>query len=255
MVCRRLIDNDVLNLWEIGIHRSPVEQALMILSMVYPDMTREQLAALSIGERDARLLAVRERTFGTTLDIFTTCPECRQALELSLPTVNMRFPPPAGAKDSGHKFSMRIDDVKVRYRLPDSTDLEAVTACTDIDQARKLLLDRCILEVHDIEGKLHQSITQYEEIYSPDFVTALAHQMAEQDPQAEVLLNLKCAECEHEWQTLFDIASFFWTELETHAKRVLSEIYILARTYHWREQDILALTPARRKWYLEMATA
>jgi hypothetical protein len=250
-----MIDNDVLNLREMGIHHSPVEQALMILSKAYPDMTWEQLEALSIGERDARLLAVREQTFGTTLNIFTTCPKCRQALELSLSTVNLRSPPPAEAKDSGHKFSMRIDDVKVRYRLPDSTDLEAISACMDLDQARKLLLDRCVLEIHDIEGKSHQPITKYEEIYSPDFITALARQMAEQDPQAEVILNLKCAECENEWQALFDIASFFWTELETHAKRVLSEIYILARTYHWREQDILALTPARRKWYLEIATA
>lgn len=255
MVCACLTDNDVLNLRESGQHRSPVEQALMILSVAYPDMTWEQLAALSIGERDARLLAARERTFGTMLDIFTTCPKCRQSLELNLTTTKLRFSAPGGAQDASHVFCVVIDEVTVRYRLPNSTDLEAVITCEDIAQARKLLLDRCVLEIQSAAGEQGLPVVKYDEVYSPAFVAALAHQMAEQDPRAEVLLNLHCAECNHEWQSLFDIASFFWTELEIHAKKLLSEIYILARTYHWREQDIIALTSVRRSWYLEMATA
>ncbi len=255
MVCARLTDNDVLNLLEMGIHRSSVEQALMILSMAYPDMTREQLAVLSIGERDARLLSVREHTFGSTLDVFTTCPSCQTQLELSLATANLRFPIPDGMHDSGHEYTSRIHGRLVRYRLPDSNDLDALAGCRDINRARKLLLERCVQEVTDTDETHRQPFSDYEAIFSPKFVAVLASQMAEQDPQAEVLLNLKCAECEHEWQSLFDIASFFWSELEAHAKRLLNEIYILARIYHWREQDILALTPARRKWYLEMAIA
>lgn len=254
MVCACLTNNDVLNLWESGQHRSSVEQALMILSAAYPDMTWQQLAALSIGERDARLLAIREGTFGSILDVFTTCPKCQQELELSLTTTNLRFSIPNDMQDAGHGFSTVIGDLTVRYRLPDSTDLEAVAACKDIDAARRLLLDRCVLEIQNGAGEQSQPIAKHEKIFTPAFVTALAGQMAEQDPQAEVLLNLQCAECKHEWQSLFDIATFFWTELETHAKRLLNEIYILARAYHWREQDILALTPVRRRWYLEMAT-
>lgn len=255
MVCACLTDNDVLNLRESGQHRSSVEQALMILSVVYPDMTWQQLAALSIGERDARLLAVRERTFGSLLDVFTTCPKCQQELELRLTTTKLRFSIPDGMQDAGHGISTVIGDLTVQYRLPDSTDLEAVAACKDIDAARRLLLDRCVLEIQNDAGDQRQPIAKHEETFTSAFETALARQMAEQDPQAEVLLNLQCVECKHEWQTLFDIATFFWSELEAHAKRLLNEIYILARAYHWREQDILALTPVRRRWYLEMATA
>jgi hypothetical protein len=255
MVCAHLTDNDVLNLRESGQHRSPVEQALMVLSMAYPDMTWQQLAALSLGDRDARLLAVRERTFGTMLEVFTTCPKCRQALELRLTTTKLGFRVPNGVQETGHGFSTVIDDQTVQYRLPDSTDLEAVATCKNIDAARKLLLDRCVLEIQNATGEQREPIAKREETFTPAFVTALARQMTEQDPQAEVLLNLQCVECKHEWQSLFDVASFFWAELESHAKRLLSEIYILARSYHWREQDILALTPTRRKWYLEMATA
>lgn len=255
MVCVHLTDDDVLKLRESGQNRSSVEQALLILSVAYPDKTWQQLAALSIGERDARLLAIRERTFGSMLNVFTTCPGCKQELELSLTTTSLCSPVSEDMQDAGHGFSTVIGDLSVRYRLANSTDLEAVACCKDIEEAQRLLLDRCVLEIQHNAGEQRQPIAEYEKMFTPAFITALAGQMAEQDPQAEILLNLQCAECKHEWQSLFDIATFFWTELETHAKRLLNEIYVLARTYHWREQDILALSPVRRRWYLEMATA
>jgi hypothetical protein len=162
---------------------------------------------------------------------------------------------PDDLQDTGNEFSTVIEDLTVQYRLPDSTDLQAVAACENVDAARKLLLDRCVVDIQCDVGQKEQGVGTNGRSYSPAFVAALAGKIAERDPQAEVLLNLQCAECKHEWQSLFDIATFFWSELETHAKRLLHEIHILARVYHWRERDILELTPTRRRWYLEMATA
>ena len=251
----RLTDNDVLNLRESGQHRSTVERALLILSAAYPEMSWQQLAALSVGERDARLLTVRERTFGPLLDVFTTCPSCKQELELSLTTTNLRIPAPDDEPGAANEFSVVIGDLTVQYRLVDSTDMQAIAACTSIDDARRQLLERCVLDIQNSSESQQQAPEKVVMTYTPEFVTALAGQMAERDPQAEVLLNLQCAECRHEWQSLFDIASFFWSELETHAKRLINEIYLLARGYHWHERDILALTPMRRHWYLEMLMA
>lgn len=250
-----LTDIDVLNLRESGQHRSSIERALLVLSAAYPDHTRQQLAALSVGERDARLLAIRERTFGAVLDVFVTCPGCRQELELSLTTTKLHVPVPEDVQDAGKQFSAQIDNLTVQYRLPDSTDLQAAAACKEIEAAQRLLLDRCILDVQISAGQQDQAVENNERSYTPEFVAALAGKMAERDPRAEVLLNLQCEECQHKWQSLFDIATFFWAEIEIHAKRLLNEIYVLARTFHWREPDILALTPVRRRWYLEMVTA
>jgi hypothetical protein len=50
---------------------------------------------------------------------------------------------------------------------------------------------------------------------------------------------------------IFDIASFFWTEIAAEAKRLLGEVHILASAYGWREADILSLNPLRRRFYLE----
>ena len=78
--------------------------------------------------------------------------------------------------------------------------------------------------------------------------------MSEHDPQAEVLLDLLCPACEHRWQALFDIVTFFWTELANQAQRLLREVHALARAYGWREADILAMSARRRQFYIEMAT-
>ena len=78
----------------------------------------------------------------------------------------------------------------------------------------------------------------------PDEVlAALADEMSARDPQAEVLLDLTCPTCGASWQTVFDIAAYFWAELAAEAKRLLREVDALARVYGWREADILALSP------------
>lgn len=251
----RLTDNDVLKLLESGQHRSAVERALLMLSAAHPDMSWQQLSALSVGQRDAKLLSLRERIFGSVVDVFTTCPNCQQELELSLTTTNLLISAPDDIPESDSGISTVIGDMAVRFRLPDSTDLQAVNRCEDVETARKLLIDRCIVDIQGDAEQLQRAFEKDGKSYTAEFEAALAGQMSELDPQAEIRLNLKCAECDHHWQSLFDIAAFFWTELETHAKRLLNEIHILARVYHWHERDILALTPMRRRWYLEMVTA
>ena len=75
-------------------------------------------------------------------------------------------------------------------------------------------------------------------------------QMAEVDPQANLQLDLSCPACGHRWQVLFDIGSFFWSELNAWAQRLLAEVHVLASAYGWREADILNLSPSRRQFYL-----
>ena len=86
----------------------------------------------------------------------------------------------------------------------------------------------------------------------PNVATAIARCLGELDPQAEVLLDMVCPDCGTQWQALFDIASFLWTELDAWAHRTFIEVHRLAWTYGWREADILALSPLRRQRYLQM---
>ncbi|HLP58893.1 MAG TPA: hypothetical protein VK186_08690, partial [Candidatus Deferrimicrobium sp.] len=63
-----------------------------------------------------------------------------------------------------------------------------------IEKATASLLDRCLLQA------THNGIEVSHEELPPEVVTQLATQMAELDPQAELLLDLSCPACQHKWQ-------------------------------------------------------
>jgi hypothetical protein len=141
-----------------------------------------------------------------------------------------------------------IEGYKVRFRLPNSVDLAQIACCRDIVAARNLLVQRCVLQA-SLDG-VEVGVTAL-----PEAITAaLAECMSGYDPQAEVELNLTCPVCGQSWSVMFDIVSFFWTEICAQAKRLLREVHTLARVYGWREADILFLSTARRQFYLEMVT-
>jgi hypothetical protein len=41
--------------------------------------------------------------------------------------------------------------------------------------------------------------------------------------------------------------------METYARRLLYDVHALASAYGWSEDEVLAVSPARRRCYLEMA--
>ena len=61
-----------------------------------------------------------------------------------------------------------------------------------------------------------------------------------------------CPACTFTWSEPFDIVTFFWAEIDAWARRLLADVHVLASSYGWSERDILALSPVRRQYYLEM---
>jgi hypothetical protein len=238
--------HSILQVWEQGNGQHLVNRALTLLAATCPEMTRDELAALSIGQRDALLIALREQTFGTKLDVFARCPQCQGHIEFNMDVSNIRV---AGYSVPVTKENeLIVEDLDIRFRLLNSLDLAEVVNCKVITAARNRLVQRCVLQAR-MDGKALSTKELPEEI-----INKLAARLTECDPQSEVLLNLVCPACAHNWQMIFDIVSFFWTEISTQAKRLLGEVHTLALTYGWREADILSMSTARRKFYLEMAS-
>lgn len=146
------------------------------------------------------------------------------------------------------EYTLTLGEFQLRFRLPNSKDLAAVVGYQDVNTVRRLIGLRCVLEV----SRDGVAVTGGE--LPPDVINQLAKQMAECDPQAEVLLNLDCPACNHNWQVIFDIVAFFWSELSAQAKRLLREVHTLARFYGWREADILAMSAIRRQFYLDLVS-
>lgn len=242
---RPLSAHDLLKVWEVGEDQHPLDRALTLLDAACPELAWDELAALSIGQRDARLLALREQTYGPRLSGFVECPRCAEGLEFDVTVADLRAARPEEGEET---LELVAGGLELRFRLANSRDLAAVLDCRDPAAARDLLVQRCVLEARRgdapvTEGGLPAAT-----------VAELSRRMSEQDPQAEVLMDLRCPGCDHRWQALFDIAAFFWAEVAAQARRLLREIHALARAYGWREADILGMSARRRSSYLEMVT-
>ena len=239
---RGLTSSEVLAVWELGGNQSPARRALTMLAPVCAGETVQSLAALPVGRRDARLLELRERTFGRHFSSLARCPNCDEQVQADFETTDIRAPA---------EMSAPLDDCRhhgfiARLRLPDSNDLEVSARAPDAVTARRELVARCLVDLQSPRAGPGRGVEELPEA----FVSMMAARIAAADPQADAQLSLTCSACGHRWNAPFDIAEFFWTELQTCARRLLGEVHELAAAYGWREADILALSPARRAAYL-----
>lgn len=239
---RALSAGELLEVWELGLTQGLVERVLTLLAAAC-DTHPAALAGLTIGQRDACLLTLREWTFGSEMSSVLTCPGCGRRLELTFDVAEIRVEAPA---DPGQPASLAREGYDVQFRSPDSTDLAVVAGESDPLRLRERLLERCLLVAH------HDGEPVSADRLPPGIVDAVVEGIAQADPQADVELAVSCASCGHPWRTIFDIASFFWSEIDLWAGRILREVHTLASTYRWTERDILALSPRRRQLYLEM---
>ncbi len=237
--------HEILLVWELGQRQHPVGRALTILAAACPDMMRDELACLSIGQRDECLLTLREQTFGAMLNGFAECTQCRERIEFAMNVADIRVA--SHSDESVHELT--VEGFDLRFRLPNSLDLATIINCKGPAEARSLLVQRCLLQANRSGGAMISS-----KELSEDVIAKFVARIAECDPQAEVLLNLKCHACGYSWQIIFDIVSFFWAEICAQANRLLYEVHTLAIAYGWREEDILSLSTARRQFYLEMVS-
>ena len=150
---RALSAFELLAVWERGLSQTPIERALGLLGAACTGEPPGELARLSVGERDARLLTLREWTFGRQLISLVSCPGCAEQLELSLDAADLRVSPEAegGQKASGAMpgpLTMKAGDYEVSFRLPNSLDLAAaaVGAPAEVADAAASLLDHCLVE-------------------------------------------------------------------------------------------------------------
>ncbi|MDQ3806328.1 MAG: phage baseplate protein, partial [Acidobacteriota bacterium] len=117
---RPLSAAELLNVWERGAAQQPAQRALALLAASCSDTAPEELAGLSVGVRDARLLRLREWTFGTQLSCVAACPGCDQRLELDLAAGDLRA---RGGEEPAEELSLTASGFVVRFRLPNSRDL------------------------------------------------------------------------------------------------------------------------------------
>lgn len=323
---RSLSPSELLSVWERGADSAPAAQAALLLAAACPKTPPEELARLSVGQRDALLLELRERLLGNRLDCRAECPACQEPLEWSGETADLlvkqahpqrqETPPSTGAPASGPAsfcaaqvlagpeasaptaspspavldalhpnrsadlqigssegisrhvradleicapndriveskletaiYRLISGGCEVHFRLPTVADLAELSPQAGDSQNRDHLLRACLLSATRDGRDLPLADLP------ATVAAAVVQRMAELDPQADVQFDLCCPQCGHRWNVPLDIVSFFWTELQALAVRLLREVHDLATAYGWSEAEILSLTPRRRQAYLEL---
>ncbi|MBR0565466.1 hypothetical protein J5J83_04950 [Azoarcus sp. L1K30] len=228
----------LLSLWDAGQSRHPIDRALLALALALPDQMREGLADHPVGWREGRLLALRNATFGPALEGFDRCPACGALMEFALDGDALLAHLPAPADD------LRIEFAGQQWRLPTSRDQGALSLAADADSAVQQLLARCRLTSTG-DGASPAALDS-------THLAELERRMEAADPAANIRLDLDCRDCGEHWQALLDVGNWFWDEVGASARHLLESVHRLACAYGWREDEVLALSPARRAAYLDL---
>ncbi|MET9613602.1 hypothetical protein [Kitasatospora indigofera] len=236
-----LTETQLLAMWETGTGQAPPVRALLLAAAAAAP--GEAVADLTLAGLNELLLDLREESFGPVLPCAAECPGCDEPLEVSVTTDELRAPGRRSMPGPGPYPSATLlaEGYEVTYRALTGRDLLAVDPASP--DARRTLLRRCVVGAEPAAEVL------------PDvLLEALAQRLADLDPGADTVLPLTCPHCGHTWTAALDVAGHLWAEVEGYARRLLHEVHALARGYGWSESDVLTVSPARRRFYLE-ATA
>lgn len=234
---------DLLEAWESAYGQPPGKRALALVAAASGDEDVD-VRGLPLGERDARLLTLREATFGPALESLAECGSCGETFEFSVKTRDIRAPAGASAGPP-----LEVDGYEVEWRLPTAGDVAALSQGEVTETSALRLLEACVVKARKGDASVSPADL-------PEPVrAALAQAVERADPQADVALRLDCPACAHSNIVPFDIATFFWDELNVWALRTLQDVHALASAYGWSEREVLSMTSFRRQLYLEMVGA
>lgn len=211
-----------------------------------PAINRNMIKGLLVGDREFLLLKLYQMTFGNNLLALLNCPAegCGESLEfpISLDACVLEACP-----ISSRIWPLRTSekgDCSIRFRLPTGGDQEALSTCCDAeaDVLQQRLLMACCAEADSTVA----------ENLSPEEQACIEHQMNRLAPQFEVEVEASCPACGSGFSTCIDIPYLALAEMKINEADLDWEIHHLAWHYHWPETEILALTPGRRRRYIEL---
>lgn len=234
--------DQVLRAWEQSRDIPPPQQALHILSCAGV----AEPGALTIGQRDAALLRLRADSFGPTLWMRIPCPHCGTLVRAAVEVADIEASGREAIAPPGGTRHIDQDGWHLTYRLPTASDMAAISHCADAPAAQALLLRNCVLRAH------HDDADTDPATMPPALRDALSTAIEAWEPLAETALAIQCGACSHAWHAVLEIAAFLHEELADTALRLVREVDELARRYGWSETEILAMSSARRRAYLDL---
>lgn len=200
---------------------------------------------------DAFVLHLRRHLLGDRIQCDVRCasPGCGERIDIEFGISQfLTHYRPAGALPKvrgwtlippGESAWFRMEDqspraTRIEFRLPTANDQSAVAGQPD---AAEQLARRC-LQPAKVSARLKRRIE--------NVLNAIAPSLSRE-------LQGVCPACGATVTAYFDARSFCLQELRNRAAFIFEDIDLLARRYHWSENDILGLPQSRRTMYAELA--
>jgi hypothetical protein len=235
--------------WSQRINRGVIEIDSSIPTTGYCGLdVKELVRKLTIGDRIALLLHLRQLMFGNDIDAETSCPSCGKVVSLDLSVLSLLQPVEPEPKTEYH---FNIDNFDLTIRPLQGRDQEEIvevyahsgSTSKHAEQYAESVVRACIISC---EPPLPKNL-------STDFIDKISSKLERLDPQAEIILNMTCPHCNHSFITAFFAEDFILQEISVRQKQNLDqEIHWLAFYYHWSENEILSLSMKRRKKYVKL---
>ncbi len=206
-----------------------------------------------LGWRDAALLRLYRAGRSGALETITDCPACGTVLEFA-PNLTKMLAVYCGERPDLEWFTVNALGGAVEARNPNVTDLAAASAGRDLEEARAILIDRCVRPVPS-SAAFGRSRFKSELSSEADEETILtvASALDDRDPLADVSVDIGCVECGHRWSTRLEVLPVVWAQVSARARELIRDIDVLARRYGWSQDQILALGSHRRQTFLELS--
>lgn len=258
--------------WLYGLPLSTPEAAVVTellarcVSRIGPDPATAPAAdtarELCAGDREWLVLRLWQQTLGDRVEITLVCPRPSCGARIDVDFALSHLPADGPAQQPEYQLAERDGDteLRLRFRLPRGSDLEAIGRPRDehgedravMDRAGALL-GRCVLGVEPppADGAGPAVLLAR----SSRLRAALAERMREHSALVQRDFDVPCPECGRPFSTPFDPILEFLAEMLRRRPEFERDVHLLSLRYHWPLSEILALPRPRRRRYVRLMHA
>jgi hypothetical protein len=227
---------ETLTLWEALASTTPVARGASVLvargaAVGLADAVRMPLATAA----RAALLELRERA-GPQVQTVLVCPDCTAVLDVPVALDELLA---STADDAAAAAGVvRIGEVVVRG--PTTEDLLVALKGPAPSAA---LRDRCVSSPAGVDVTTLDPAVQ-------ERVGAAAEELA---GASALVVRLDCPECRRQVAADVDVVALLAELVADEVREILADVADLAAAFGWSEREVLELSDARRRAYLDLA--
>lgn len=205
--------------------------------------SQEKIWDMTVGERIEALLEITALTTGGVFILVLDCSnkDCGQAIEIEL-TKDELSELQRGAKDNT-TINIKLGKRQVTFRKPtgrDQLDWLRIPYGHEEDVIRDMIAS-LIVPKND---------TKRLKELSGEEIALVEHAIQRADPLIGFEVASECPYCKQYLSCELDLQTLALKRLRSVQQRQLRDIHLLAKHYHWTEQEITALPAWRRSEYL-----